>query len=72
MKQDAFEADEKTCVNEAFNIAMTELAERHPAAKQNARLMEGVVTAIVDLVSAGQRDPHELARYAVSRSHYIP
>ena len=72
MKQGTFEADEVTCLREAFNIAISEIAERHPEAKQNARLMEGVVSAIADLVSAGQRDPHELAKYAVSRSHYIP
>ena len=57
-------------VKKAFNIAMSELAERHPDAFENARLKDTVVSAIMDLVASGQRDPGELARYAVSRCHY--
>lgn len=72
MKNDILPAGEIPFVKEAYHIAMAELAERHAEARENARLREAVVNAIMDLVAAGQQDPSALARYAVARSHYVP
>lgn len=50
----------------AFKLAMTELDELGVAVSEQMR--EELVDAILTLVRAGQREPEQLARYAVSRA----
>ena len=61
-------ADGTSIHSEAFDLAVQELAVKHPDLVSSGDLHETLVLAIVDLAAAGQTDPVALARYAVHRA----
>lgn len=51
---------------EAYNLAVDELSNACPDAVKQPRVLEAVLSAVLDLAAAGQTDAEALARYAVS------
>jgi hypothetical protein len=54
---------EKTVIRDAFCIVMEEMADRK--LDDSASRQVAILRAILSLAKAGQRDPRQLARYAV-------
>lgn len=57
--------DGKSVHAEAFDLAVAQLQERQTVVDDDVKV--ALVSAIMDLVEAGQKDAQALARYAVSK-----